>query len=240
MTQRVYAQDPYLSEFETRITMVTPGALVLEKTIFYPLGGGQASDTGTIEKDGIAYKVTGVASDKGALLHHVEGGTGPFAVGDTVRLTLDWDARYAMMKYHTALHILSQAAHSLYGAATTGNDISPERARIDMSFEELTPEMVASLESETNRHIASGADVVVETFPREEAERMVNPEKTRLELIPASITSIRLVRVGDIDTDACGGTHVRNTREIGGIKIVGTKNKGKNRKRMEIRLVESL
>ncbi len=237
MTQRLYAEDSYLRTIEATVTSVTPESIEVDKTIFYPHGGGQASDTGDVENDGARWTVTRAASENGTVRHHIEGGTGRFGVGDTVRMSIDWDARYAMMKYHTALHILSQVAYEQYGARTTGNDISPERARIDMSFGELTPKMAASLEAATNAHISAGLEVVTTTIPREAAERMVNPEKTRLDLIPASVAAIRVVRVGNIDVDACGGTHVKNTREIGGIAIVGTKNKGKNRKRMEIRLV---
>lgn len=237
MTTRLYAQDPYLKTAEATVTAITPEALEFDKTIFYPQGGGQASDSGILEMKGDQRTIAKAVSDHGSILHLVEGGTEGLSVGDTVQISIDWNRRYAMMKYHTALHILSQVAYGAYDAGTTGNDISSERARIDMSFSELTPEMVQRLEAETNEHIAAGLDVVVETLPRAEAETKVNPEKTRLDLIPASVTDIRLVRVGDIDTDACGGTHVRSTSEIGGIRITGTKNKGKNRKRMEIQLL---
>lgn len=235
MTTLLYLEDPYLKTCTATVASVADGAVVLDRTILYPLGGGQASDTGTIVSGSQSWPIT-LARRQGDDVAHLATGAEALHAADTVTVHLDWDRRYPMMKYHTALHLLSHVAHEQYGAGITGNDITPERARIDLALDELTPEMVESIAQGTNELISAGLAVTCTSVPRAEAERLVNPEKTRLDLLPAHIETIRLVRVGTVDIDACGGTHVANTKEIGGIVVAGTINKGRGRKRMEIRL----
>ena len=237
MTEMLYLHDSYLRETEATVIKTMEKGIVLDQTVFYPRGGGQQSDTGTITIDGTDYKVSEVVKKDGEVVHVTDEHIPDAQPTKTVHLKIDWEGRYAMMKYHTALHLLSHVAHRLYGAQTAGNQISPDKARIDLTLEKTSEEIVREMESETNDIISLGLDVCVMDIPREEAVKEVDPEKTRLDLLPEAIKSIRLVKVGDVDTDACAGTHVANTKEIGGIRITKVVNKGKNRKRIELVLV---
>jgi Ser-tRNA(Ala) deacylase AlaX len=215
MTTLLYLEDQYLKTCTATVAFVADDAVVLDRTILYPLGGGQASDTGTIISGSQSWPITLARrhGDDGA--HLATGAAAALHAADTGTVHLDWDRRYPMMKYHTALHLLSHVAHERYGAGITGNDITTERARIDLALDELTPEMVESIAQGTNELISAGLAVTCTSVPRAEAERLVNPEKTRLDLLPAHIETIRLVRVGTVDIDACGGTmrqHERNRR----------------------------
>jgi len=236
MTRLLFQEDSYLRETDATVEEVTPEGLVLDKTIFYPLGGGQDSDTGSIVHKGKAYRIPMVKRSSGKILHMTEDAIDGISKGDTVTLKIDWEKRYAMMRFHTSLHLLSHVAFSEFGAGIRGNSISPNKARIDLDLEGLSEDITKKIESKTNELISMGTPVEVRSLLRAEAEKMVDPGKTRLDMIPETIKEIRLVVIGDIDTDACGGTHVRNTKEIGGIEIFKTVNKGKSRKRLELKL----
>jgi Ser-tRNA(Ala) deacylase AlaX len=234
MTELLYLDDAYMTAASAVVDEIVPEGLVLDRTIFYPGGGGQDCDTGALEVDGRSYDVSGVKRVSGKVVHLVD--AVGIRTGDEVTLSLDWGRRHAMMKYHTALHLLVHCAHADFGATITGNQISPEKARIDLGLDELDADMTKRLVDETNRLIDDDLPVAIRTVAREEAERAVDPTKTRLDMLPASMRTVRLVDIGGFDLDACGGTHVRSTGEIGGIDAVRTINKGKGRKRMEIRL----
>ncbi len=237
MTKLLFLKDAYMTKADVYVTKVFPEGVVLDKTIFYPLGGGQDTDTGTINLQGTSYTVKSVKKEGENIVHFLEEGTSEIHEGDKVKLKLDWERRYTHMKYHTALHILSKVAYSTYGATITGNQITQEKARIDLTLEGLDKEVVKKIEEDTNSHIEKNMAVTVREVTREDAIAIVDPKITRLDLIPPSIKNIRLVEVGGVDIDACGGTHVHNTQEIGKIEIFKTINKGRGRKRLELRLV---
>ncbi|HDM22709.1 MAG: alanyl-tRNA editing protein [Methanomicrobia archaeon] len=227
-TKLLFLEDAYRKEFEASVLKYENGYAILDQTCFYPRSGGQECDKGIIERDGEIFNVSEVKKEKGTVLHKING---VLNEGDKVSGKIDWDRRYKMMKYHTALHILSRVIFDMYGGGVTGNDISPNRARMDFDLEKI--EDKEEIEKRTNEIIKEGRDVKIYTVPREEAEKLVD-EKTRLDMIPHFVKEIRLVEIENFDIDACGGTHVKNTKEIGEIKITKIENKGKGRKRIVI------
>jgi Ser-tRNA(Ala) deacylase AlaX len=234
MTELLYLDDAYMTSLTAAVEEIVPEGLVLDRTILYPGGGGQDCDTGILEFNGNTYEIAGMKRTSGKVVHLAA--SDAIQEGDNVTLALDWDRRYAMMKYHTSLHLLAYCAHADFGASITGNQISEEKARIDLGLDELDAEMTERLIRETNELIAKDLRVDTRAVARQEAKRLVDPTKTRLDMLPSAIRSVRIVGIGDIDFDACGGTHVRSTGEIGAIEATKTINKGKGRKRMEIRL----
>jgi misacylated tRNA(Ala) deacylase len=151
---------------------------------------------------------------------------------------LDWDARYRLMRTHTALHVLCGVVFRDYGAPVTGGNMGTDKARMDFEMEEFTPERVAEIERRANAEIAAGRDVRVRVLPRAEAFAIPDLIRTKINLLPAGIAEVRTVEIVGLDLQADGGTHVANTREVGGLKVVGTRSKGKSNKRLEIVLVD--
>ncbi|WP_456474888.1 alanyl-tRNA editing protein [Candidatus Pyrohabitans sp.] len=234
MTELLYLKDSYIRSFEARVISEEDGNVVLSRTAFYPEGGGQLTDKGSLSCRGERYHVYLVKRSRGEVVHYCDrSGLGE---GDTVRGELDWERRYTFMRYHTALHLLARVLFDDFGAVVTGNQIGVEKSRMDFDVANFDRAALPEIEEKVNEIIAHGLEVRVYTLPREEAFGRVNPEKTRLDLIPKNIREIRLVEIAGFDIDACGGTHVANTREIGGIKITSFKSKGRRNKRMEVAL----
>jgi len=236
MTKLLFQEDSYLRESNAKIIEILENGLVLEDTIFYPRGGGQDSDKGSLYMKGKEFPVHEVKRSSGKVVHFTKMPLDGIVPGDYAKMVLDWERRYRMMRYHTALHLLSSVAYREFGAQITGNNIAPNKARIDLNLEGLTEGIINDIEKGTNDLISQDIPVEIRNVPRSQAEAMVDPKKTRLDLIPMSIIDIRLVIIGDKDIDACGGTHVGRTGEIKGIEIFNSINKGKNRKRLEIKL----
>jgi alanyl-tRNA synthetase/misacylated tRNA(Ala) deacylase len=227
-TKLLFLEDSYRKEFSAEVLSFENTYAVFDQTCFYPQSGGQECDIGVIEKEGEMFTVSEVKKNKGIVLHKIDG---ILKKGDKITGKIDWNRRYQMMKYHTALHILSRVVFNLFGGEVAGNQISPNKARIDFDLEKI--EAREEIEKKTNEIIKEGRSVKVYTVPREEAEKIVD-DKTRVDLLPDFIKNIRLVDIENFDIDACGGTHVKNTKEIGEIKITKIENKGKNRKRLVI------
>ncbi|MFN3336261.1 MAG: alanyl-tRNA editing protein [Thermomicrobium sp.] len=162
----------------------------------------------------------------------------PPSVGTAVHGILDWERRYRLMRYHTALHILSAVVYREYGALVTGAALDVDKARMDFELEDLAPERVARIEALAKEAIDRGLPVRWWTIPREEAESIPDLIRTKINLLPPSIQHVRVVAIEGLDLQADGGTHVRNTREVGGIRVVGTRSKGRSNKRIEIELVD--
>jgi misacylated tRNA(Ala) deacylase len=232
-TELLFASDSYLRSFDAVVTDVTPeGAVVLDRTAFYPTGGGQPHDRGTLAWGGGAARVAEVRKAGGAVLHLVEGGAPP--VGTTVHGEIDWDLRYRLMRHHTALHAMSGVIYQLYGATVTGGQMYPDRARMDFEMPDLSPERLWTIEARTNERLAEGHPVEVRELPRAEAFQLPDLIRTRVSLIPESVQRIRVVNIVGVDQQADGGTHVADTREVGRVRIVKSENKGKGNKRVEI------
>ena len=240
MTELLYQTDSYLRDFAATVVETLPvkRMVVLDRTAFYPGGGGQPHDTGTLTADGRTWTVTKVEKRGAAVVHQLDGDDALPEPGTTMRGALDWERRYRLMRTHTAMHVLCGVIWREFGAQVTGGQMYLDRARMDFELEDLNPERVQLIEARANAAIAAGAPVSVRLLPREEAFQIPDLIRTKINLLPPGITEVRVVSVGDLDTQADGGTHVADAREVGGIKIVGTRSKGRINKRLEVELVE--
>jgi misacylated tRNA(Ala) deacylase len=236
MTELLYLTDSYLKEFTAQVTDVDPEqkAVVLERTAFYPGGGGQPYDTGRLATEGDSRAVTKVKKRGGDVWHFVDGelpGTGAFVTG-----SLDWTRRYALMRTHTALHILCGVIWRDYGASVTGGNMEPGHARMDFEFERMQKELVSEIEKKINLEVQAARPIQVAILPREEAFEIPDLIRTKINLLPKGITEVRTVEIVGLDLQADGGTHVKNTSEVGRINIVDYKSKGRINKRLMIEL----
>lgn len=233
MTQLLYLHDSYVKEFDAAVAAVEGQAVQLNRTAFYPGGGGQPSDAGVLRWNGAAVRVTEVRRQADAVWHALDG-TAP-AAGAAVRGALDWERRYAIMRHHSALHVLVGVVYRMFGAMVTGGAIYPDRARMDFSLADLNKDRVAQIEAEANRIIQEGRRIHVRFVSREEFERS---DLTRLarNLLPPEIREVRVIEIEGFDAQADGGTHVASTGEIGRLLVTKTENKGKINRRIEIAL----
>lgn len=241
-TKLLYHDDSYLSTFEAKVVAVDGRALALDQTAFYPGGGGQMADSGALVWNGQRLPLASVRKQGDVVWHEVgreEGGAETLpAVGETVRGEVDWNFRYRMMRTHTALHMLCGIIFRDFGAQVTGGQMYPEKARMDFSMEAFSPEYVRVIEERVNAAVAEDHPVKVYQLPREQAFEIPDLIRTKINLLPPEISTIRIVEIVGLDLQADGGTHVHSTREVGGIKVIKTENKGKFNKRMEITLVD--
>lgn len=238
MTELLYQTDSYLKEFEATISAVDPDsrAVILDRSVFYPGGGGQPYDLGRLEAAGLVYLVDRVKKQGGDVLHYL-GGTEPLPeVSAAVHGTLDWARRYQLMRTHTALHILCGTVFRDYGARVTGGDMDPLKGRMDFEFETLRGELVREIEAAVNREMSLGREVRVRILPREQAFKIPDLIRTKINLLPEGIPQVRTVEIAGLDLQADGGTHVANTSEVGRIRITDYKSKGAINKRIYIEL----
>jgi len=238
MTDSLYQRDAYLREFAATVTAVDAArsAVALDRSAFYPTGGGQPSDLGVLVVDGRTLEVTGVRRAEGQVWHAVAGDLP--AVGEAVEGRLDWDRRYRLMRTHTALHVLCGVVWRDYGAQVTGGNMEPLQGRMDFEFASLHQDLVQEIEARVNAEVAAARDVRVAILPREEAFQIPDLIRTKINLLPAGITEVRTVEIVGLDLQADGGTHVANTREVGAVRVVGYESKGKINKRIRIALPE--
>ncbi len=239
MTELLYMKDiesNYIREFEAAVVERGFDYVVLDRTAFYPLGGGQPSDTGRLEWPGGRADVREVTKKEGIRHHLVQD---PELVPDKVKGVVDWEKRYGHMRMHTAQHIVSGVVYDLWKARTVGNQLYHDRSRIDFAPVKFTDEMVAELEARTNEILATGAKVEIATEDRAELEKNVDSQRANLDLLPKSVRELRVVRVPGYDVCPCAGTHVRSLAEIGRIKVVKRENKGKDRERITYELLSS-
>ena len=239
-TVLLYQEDSYLREFTARVVRLEDGVrLVLDRTAFHPRpSGGLSNDTGFIEARGCRARVVDVVMDGDVVVHILEGEC-PLKPGDTVRGVIDWERRYRMMKLHTASHILAAVLYKQYGALVTGGMIEPEAARDDFDLS-MVKDWKAALRwavEETNRIIKKCLPVKVYWLPREEALKLPGLVKLA-DKAPPSVEKLRIVEIPGVDVQADGGPHVRNTCEIGGIKILRLESKGRRRRRIYYTLLE--
>lgn len=239
MTELLYLNDPEIRTFDATVTGVVEGTgVVLDRTAFYTGGGGQPADTGTLSTPDGEISVTGMKRVDGLVVHLLSGDA-PFpAAGTSVQGAIDWDTRYRLMRTHTAMHVLCGVVWKDFGAQVTGGNMGPERARMDFELEDLSDERVQHIEGRCNDIIGEGRPVSWKTLPREEAFQIPDLIRTKINLLPEHISEVRIVEIDGLDIQADGGTHVKNTGEIGGLKIVGTRSKGKANKRLEIEITD--
>ncbi len=236
MTELSYQTDAYLQEFEANVTAVIADsrAVVLDKTAFYPGGGGQPCDLGSLLVNGVVYPVDKVKKQGEDVLHFL-GGDAPLpAPGSASHGTLDWVRRYKLMRTHTALHVLCGTVFRDYGALVTGGDMEPLKGRMDFEFATMRGDLVREIEAAVNREVAQARDVRVKILPREEAFQIPDLIRTKINLLPEGIQQVRTVEIVGLDLQADGGTHVRNTREVGTIRVTDYKSKGAINKRIYI------
>jgi len=231
MTDLLYQTDSYLREFDATVVAVDAenGRVALDRTAFYPGGGGLAFG-------GVVAQVTQVKKEGDLVWHWLNGGLP--VEGDAATGAIDWPRRYALMRTHTALHILCGVVWRDYGAQVTGGNMDPLQGRMDFEFATLRAELVGQIEAKCNAEIAAARDVRVKILPRDEAFQIPDLIRTKINLLPEGIKEIRTVEIDGLDLQADGGTHVANTREVGRIKVADYKSKGAINKRIYIEVVD--
>ncbi len=222
--EKIYLNDSYVKEWDARVVEAGDGWIKLDRTAFYPGGGGLPPDRGWIEWQGDKLEVKGLERDGKIMLD------GAVPMGEEVRGILDWDYRYRIMRFHTAAHVLSAVFYEM-GALMTGGQITYEKAREDFSLEEFSREKIEEAVARANEIIKEGHEVKIYFLPREEALKIEGIVKLR-DRMPPDLKIWRIVEIEGVDIQADGGPHVRNTREIGEVKILKLENKGKGRRRL--------
>jgi misacylated tRNA(Ala) deacylase len=237
--------DAYARRVEARVVAVEAGdgggpLVVLDQTVFYPGGGGQPSDRGLLLRatDGRSWTVRGARKAAGEIVHELEPDGEPPHVGDRLDVDLDWARRLALMRTHTALHALCGVVWRDYGALVTGGNMEPGAGRMDFEFERMGGGLVDEIEAKVNAELAAGRDVRVNVLPRDEAFQIPDLIRTKVNLLPTGIDEIRTIEIVGLDLQADGGTHVANTREVGGVRVTGYESKGRINKRIRIALGE--
>jgi misacylated tRNA(Ala) deacylase len=236
--------DAYLRSLEARVVAVDPAEaplVVLDRTVFYPGGGGQPPDRGTLLRaaDGRTWTVRSARRVDGDTVHELEAGVEPPVAGDTLTVDLDWARRLQLMRTHTALHALCGVVWRDYGALVTGGNMEPGTGRMDFEFERLSGELVGEIEGKVNAELDAGRDVRVAVLPRDEAFAIPDLIRTKINLLPPGITEVRTIEIVGLDLQADGGTHVANTGEVGHIRVTGYESKGRINKRIRIELIDT-
>ena len=206
------------------------------RTVFYPTGGGQPHDTGTLRWDGGEAQVVEVRKQGADVWHTLEGAVP--GVGVEVEGTLDWDRRHRLMRTHTALHVLCGVIWNEWGVPVTGGNMEPLSARMDFELDPTPEGFGARVEELVAAEIAADRPIEVSTIPRGEAVLDEALIRTKVSLVPESVANIRVVDIVGLDKQADGGTHVRSTGEVGGVRVVKTESKGKGNKRVRIEVVD--
>lgn len=256
MTEQLYYDDAYLRTFEATIVDVSRTdapdpvwEIALDRSAFYPGGGGQPADTGTLAIAGHTLTVAKVKRNGAQIVHtarlDTDAGEAVSALehalvnGASLHGELDWDRRYRIMRTHTAMHILCGVVWRDYGASVTGGNMDPGEGRMDFEFESLSRDLIREIEARCNAEISAAHPVQSRILPREEAFQIPDLIRTKINLLPAGIQEVRTVELVGLDLQADGGTHVANTREVGSMEITDYKSKGAINKRIYIKLGES-
>jgi len=247
MGEQLCYTDAYARSVAARVVAVDAGdggapVVVLDRTVFYPGGGGQPSDRGLLLRaaDGRRWTVRSARKTDGEIAHELdESADGPPGVGDVLEVDLDWARRLALMRTHTALHALCGVVWRDYGALVTGGNMEPGSGRMDFEFERMTGDLVDAIEEAVNRELVAGREVRVNVLPRDEAFAIPDLIRTKVNLLPPGIEEIRTIEIVGLDLQADGGTHVSNTTEVGGIRVTGYESKGRINKRIRIALEDA-
>ena len=235
MTELLYLRDAYLWTFSARVIGVSDGAVALDRTAFYPTGGGQPHDTGTLG----GRPVVDVRKEGDDVWHVLAGGAEPPAPGDEVEGEIDWERRHALMRTHTALHVLCGVIWNEWKVPVTGGNMEPLAARMDFEFDPLPSGFGPRVEELVNVELEAARPVAVEFLPRDTALEDADLIRTKVNLVPATVAEIRVVDIVGLDKQADGGTHVRSTDEVGRIRVTKTENKGKGFKRVRLEVVDA-
>jgi misacylated tRNA(Ala) deacylase len=241
MTETIYSTDAYAAEVDATVVDVDTAErrVLLDRTVFYPGGGGQPPDTGALWIGDDRLTVVKVASDPNGVWHWVSDDTGDVLpnIGQAVRGAVDWDRRYELMRTHTAMHALCGVVWERFHAPVTGGNMEPGEGRLDFEIPDWDTERDRQpIEDELNRQLAAARPVEVGFLPREEADQDPSLIRTKVSLLPPSLKTVRVIDIVGLDRQADGGTHVRDTTEVGAVTIAKVENKGKGFRRIRIRL----
>jgi misacylated tRNA(Ala) deacylase len=242
MSENVCYVDAYARSIEAVVVAVDaadPSLVVLDRTVFYPGGGGQPADQGLLVRaaDGRKWAVGSARKAGDDVVHQLLLDTGgPPVAGDRVTVELDWARRFLLMRTHTALHALCGVVWRDYGAQVTGGNMEPGTGRMDFEFERMSGDLVDEIEDRVNRELLAARDVRVAALPRAEAFAIPDLIRTKVNLLPDGIEEVRTIEIVGLDLQADGGTHVANTREVGTVRVVGYESKGRINKRIRIEL----
>jgi misacylated tRNA(Ala) deacylase len=238
MTEALYYLDSYQKEFEAKVIAVNEElhAVALDQSAFFPGGGGQPYDMGTLNADGKTLQVMSMKKAGVETWHILATEDKLPAVRTPVYGELNWQRRYQTMRTHTMMHILCGVIFRDFGAQVTGGDMQPLQGRMDFEFEHMSADLVGVIEAAVNKEVENARDLRVAILPREEALQIPDLIRTKINLLPPQISEIRIVEIVGLDLQADGGTHVRNTREVGRIKVDDYKSKGKINKRIYVSL----
>lgn len=232
-TELLYLRDAYLREFDATIVAVAGDRVALDRTAFYPTGGGQPHDTGVLG----GVRVTNVKKEGDRVWHALEGDAP--AEGTTVHGELDWDRRHALMRTHTMLHVLGGVIWNRWRKPATGGNMEPLEARMDFEFDPLPEGFARDVEAAVNEELAAARPIEVSFLPHDLALADEDLIRTKVNLIPESVKEIRVVDIVGLDKQADGGTHVRSTDEVGRIEVVKTESKGRGNKRIRIKVLDA-
>ena len=232
MTEILCYADSYLREFDATVAESMPKGVVLDQTAFYPGGGRQPPDTGVLRIGDAEYPVSRISRSDGKIVHELDGE--PPLLNAEVHGLIDWERRYQLMRTHTALHILCGVVWRDYGAQVTGGDMKPLVARMDFELEQMSADFAREVETLINQEVEAARPVEIETVPREDAFKIPDLIRTKINLLPPSIKEVRTVNIVGLDLQADGGTHVANTEEVGRIRVIGHESKGRINKRLRI------
>ena len=230
MKNAIYMTDSYVKEFDAVIESVKDDKyVILNKSAFYPQGGGQPCDTGSMSLDGNDHPVVFVGKFEGNISHEI--GKVGLKAGDLVKCKIDWERRYRLMRMHTAAHIIDAVLYREAGALCTGNQLNVDKSRIDFALETLDKDKIQSYINMANEYVQKAIDVKIYFLKREEALKIPGIVKLA-SVMPPEVEELRIVEIPGIDMQADGGTQVKNTSEIGKISLVSVENKGKSNRRM--------
>ncbi len=238
MTILLYQTDSYLRSFDATISQMASDNLgiILDQTVFYPGGGGQPPDSGKLTIESKDYTVKRAARQRTDVIHILADEVPSLQINIPIKGEIDWEKRYQLMRTHTAMHILCGVIFRDYGASVTGGSMDPLKGRMDFEFETMQKDLVQTIEAAVNIEVENARLVKVALLPREEAFQIPDLIRTKINLLPEGIKQVRIVEIEGLDLQADGGTHVNNTSEVGQIRIVNYKSKGKINKRLYIEL----
>tara|TARA_A100001037_G_C15154301_1_gene643008 strand:- start:26789 stop:27535 length:747 start_codon:yes stop_codon:yes gene_type:complete len=238
MTKLLCHEDSYIKSFCSKIININNKGLVLDETAFYPGGGGQPFDTGEIKYKSEIFEVKKISKINGEITHEIQNfKPEKVQIGEIITGELDWNRRYQLMRTHTALHIMCGIVWRDYNAHVTGGDMKPLKARMDFELEKMSSTFAHEIEEKVNLEIQSKKNITIDFIHREEALKIPDLIRTKINLIPESINIIRTVNIESLDLQADGGTHVNNTKEVGAIRVTGHESKGKINKRIRIEIL---
>lgn len=239
MSENVCYTDAYARETEAVVVEVDTdaNAVLLDRTVFYPGGGGQPADTGELIGDsGGSWRVTGAKKRGDDIWHTVE--DDPPAVDTQVVARIDWERRHQLMRTHSALHVLCGVIWRDHQASVTGGNMEPLSGRMDFEFETMSGELVGQIEKRVNEEVEADHEIRVDVLPREEAFAIPDLIRTKINLLPEGIEEVRTIEIVGLDLQADGGTHVAHTGEIGRVKVTGYESKGRINKRIRIEVAD--